>query len=223
MYQPPAFLVDDPTTILGSLRRAGFGHLVTVGDDAVPEASALPFLVDDEVTTVRAHLARANRHWRSIDGAGALLIVPGVDAYVSPRWYPSKATDPKVVPTWNYELVHLRGTVRVVDDGQGKLDIVRTLTDHHEALTGAGPGPAGGGPAWAVSDAPDDFVERQLRAIVGIELSVESVEANWKLSQNRPEADRVGVRDALTAGPEARSRETGALMADERPPLSGGS
>jgi len=223
MYQPPAFVVDDPNAVVEALRRASLGHLVTSvdrGPDSEPdsergsgpahglEATALPFLVDDDLTTVVAHVARANRHWRSMDGAEALLIVPGVDAYVSPRWYPSKADDPKVVPTWNYELVHLRGSIRLIEDPATKLEIVTALTDHHEAAT-AEPDTT----TWAVDDAPGDFIERQLRAIVGLELTITSVEAKRKLSQNRLEGDQAGVVAALSASTASRAAATGELMA----------
>lgn len=238
MYQPPAFAIEDPNAVVEAVRRAGFGHLVTTSHtaapDAVPEsasgsearaapsleATSLPFLIDDDLTVVRAHVARANRHWRSMEGAEALLIVPGVDAYISPRWYPSKAEDPKVVPTWNYELVHLRGSLRVIDDPAAKLDIVTALTDHHEAAT-VEPGTT----PWAVDDAPEDFIERQLRAIVGLELTVTTVEAKRKLSQNRSESDQAGVVTGLSASTDARAGSTGEVMARLRDPggASGGS
>lgn len=228
MYQPPAFVVEDRSIVLDLLRRRAFGHLVTAGPETGPgvEATAVPFVVDDELTTLRAHVARANRHWRSIGtGIEALLIVPGVDAYVSPRWYPSKADDPKVVPTWNYEVVHLRGPIRVVDDAEGKLDIVRALTDHNEAAT-----VEPGGTAWAVSDAPDDFITRQLRAIVGLALTIESIEATGKLSQNRAEPDRLGVIAGLAGSTDPTARATGERMATppsaewaaDEPPASAG-
>ncbi len=216
MYRPPAFRVDDVALVADLLRRAAFGHLVSTDPEGRLGSSSIPFVVDDQITRVRAHLARANPHWRHLDGADVLLIVPGVDTYISPRWYPSKADDPRVVPTWNYELVHLRGTVRVVDDPAATLEIVRALTDDHEARsTALGERP------WAVSDAPDEFVARQLRAIVGIEIAVDEVEATRKLSQNRSDLDRGGVVDALTGGPGGASAErperataTGRVMAD---------
>lgn len=213
MYQPASFVVEDRAVVLDALRHLAFGHLVTADAEFGIQATGVPFLVDDELTTIRAHLARANRQWRSIDGADALLIVPGVDTYVSPRWYPSKADDPRVVPTWNYELIHVRGTVRVVEDGPGKLEIVRDLTDHHEALSLSADAGVDG-PAWEVGDAPDAFIERQLRAIVGLELTIESIEAKRKLSQNRSEPDRLGVRAALAASPDDRSRVIGQQMTD---------
>ncbi len=211
MYQPPSFVVEDRAVILAALRHLAFGHLVTVAPDTGLQASAVPFLIDDELTVVRAHLARANRHWRAMVAAEpieALLIVPGVDTYISPRWYPTKADDPRAVPTWNYELLHLRGTIRIVDDDAGKLDIVRSLTEQHESAP-AGPGDE----IWAVSDAPEDFIERQLRAIVGLELVIESIDAKRKLSQNRTVTDHQGVVEALSASPDPRASATGQLMA----------
>jgi transcriptional regulator len=160
----------------------------------VIESSFVPFLVDrvDEGVVVRAHLARANKHHGAIgDGAEALLVVTGPDAYVSPNWYPSKAEHGKVVPTWNYSLVHLRGVLRVVDDRGVLLDIVRRLTDRHES-TQVQP--------WSIDDAPADYIDAQLRAIVGVEMVVTSVEGKAKLSQNRSDSDREGVRRGLAAG-----------------------
>jgi transcriptional regulator len=141
---------------------------------------------------VRAHLARANKHHGAIgDGAEALLVVTGPDAYVSPNWYPSKAEHGKVVPTWNYSLVHLRGVVRAVDDRGVLLDIVRRLTDRHESAQAQ---------PWSVDDAPADYIDAQLRAIVAVEMVVTSVEGKAKLSQNRSDSDREGVRRGLAAG-----------------------
>lgn len=216
MYLPPAFAIAEPAQVLERLRSVAFGHLVTAIDGA-PQATAVPFVVDDEVTTVRAHLAKANRHARALDGAEALLIVAGPDAYVSPRWYPSKADDPRVVPTWNYELIHVRGTVRLVDPAKTR-SIVEALTDHHEAATSS----TAGGPAWAVDDAPPDFIERQLRAIVGIELTVEQIDAKHKLSQNRSEPDRLGVLDALDRSSRPGANATAALMSPGAPRQRGG-
>ena len=100
-------------------------------------ATALPFLIDDELTLLRAHFARGNPHWRTIDGADGMMIVPSADAYVSPRWYPSKAVDGKVVPTWNYELVHLHGTIEIHDDAAWKRQVVEDLTVHNERRASA--------------------------------------------------------------------------------------
>lgn len=212
MYTPAAFTVDDRSEVVDALRRIAFGHLVTNGHDGSSTpgltATALPFVIDDGLATVRAHLARANRQWRSIDGTAGLLIVPGVDSYVSPRWYPSKAEHGKVVPTWNYELIQVQGTIEVHHDPDWKLALVSELTDLHEQRSTG----ADGGPPWKVTDAPAEFITGQLRAIVGVQLNVTGVEAKQKLSQNRPEPDRIGTSGALAASDDPADRAVAALM-----------
>jgi transcriptional regulator len=133
------------------------------------------------------HVARANPIWKSGDGP-ALAIFLGPHAYVSPNWYPSKAETGKAVPTWNYITVHARGTIRWIQDGEWLRANVTALAQAHEA----------GQPApWKVSDAPASYVDGLLRAIVGFELTIESLQGKYKLSQNRDAADRAGVRDAF--------------------------
>lgn len=188
MYVPAHFREEQPEVVLDLVRRTGFGHLVCCTADG-PSATPLPFLVDDAMTSVRAHLARANRLWR-LAPCRALLIVPVGDAYVSPTWYPSKSDDGRVVPTWNYEVVHLTGELVVHDDPAWIGRQIGDLTTWHESPRTA---------PWAVDDAPSDFVDGLVRAIVGIELVVDGVEAKRKLSQNRSEADRAGVVRGLRA------------------------
>ncbi len=188
MYTPGfnQMAADD---VLPMLRSVRFGHLVTSVDGLA--STPLPFLVDDDVSIVRAHFARANDHWRSIDGADALLVVPGHDGYISPQWYPSKLEHAKVVPTWNYGVIHIHGRIEVRDDAEWKLSVVSDLTDENE------PDVSGGTP-WEVNDAPDDFISKQLRAIVGVQLNVGRVEAKQKWSQNRNDADRIGAANGLS-------------------------
>lgn len=186
--------MESPAEILDALRRLSFGHLVTSGAGGQHlESTPLPFVIDDDLSEVRAHFARANPQWERIDGVAALLIVAGPDAYVSPRWYPSKIEHGRVVPTWNYEVIHVHGTVEICDETSWKLDVVTALTDHNESLVvdPAHPEP------WQVSDAPTSFTDAQLRAIVGVRLSITSIEAKQKLSQNRPIGDRAGVIQGL--------------------------
>lgn len=207
MFRPLAFDLDSRSEILGALQRTAFGHLVALGNDGL-DSTALPFVVDEGLSQVRAHFARANPHWRDIDGADALLIVPGTDGYVSPRWYPSKAEHGKVVPTWNYELIHVRGTISIHDDAEWKLRLVSDLTDHNEravtdpSLTAS----------WAVADAPADFIDKQLSAIVGVQLDITSIEAKRKLSQNKSDADRRGAIDGLARSSNPGDAELSAEM-----------
>ena len=192
----PRFNVMDADDVRPFVEAVATAQLVTVGDDGVPDATFLPVLWEGD--RLVGHLARANAHWRRIvDGSPALEIVTGRDTYVSPSWYAAKAEHGKVVPTWNYSVVHLRGTVVVHDDAAWVRSLVTRLTDRHESSR---PAP------WAVSDAPDDYIDKNLRPIVGVEMVVSSVEAKAKLSQNRSEADRAGVAVGLAADGRDPSR-----------------
>jgi transcriptional regulator len=219
MYVPAAFAMADRVELLAFLRDVAFGHLVTHGTTAHGpglSSTPLPFVIDDELTTLRAHFARGNPHWRTVDGADALLIVPGADAYVSPRWYPSKAVDGRVVPTWNYEVVHLHGTIEVHDAADWKRRIVDDLTVHNEARASS----VGHGRAWAVDDAPAEFIDQQLKAIVGFELHVTNVEAKRKLSQNKAESDQAGAADGLARSADPRDQRVGSLMTARPEPFT---
>ena len=192
----PRFNVMDADDVRPFVHAVAAAQLVTVGDDGVPDATFLPVLWEGE--RLVGHLARANGHWRRIvEGSQVLAIVTGPDAYVSPSWYAAKAEHGKVVPTWNYSVVHLRGTVVVHDDAAWVRSLVTRLTDRHESSR---PAP------WAVSDAPDDYIDKNLRPIVGVEMVVSSVEAKAKLSQNRSDADRAGVAVGLAADGRDPSR-----------------
>lgn len=138
---------------------------------------------------LRGHIARSNTFWRQVaPGAEVLAIFTGADAYVSPNWYPSKREHGKAVPTWNYATVHIKGTIRFIDDALWLREFVGSLTDVHEL---GRPG------RWHVSDAPADYIDGMLRAIVGFEIEVTSVVGKFKGSQNRSGADRTGVNAAL--------------------------
>ena len=210
MYSPDHFRVRDPTALLGAIRRIGAGHLVTVGPEG-PEASFVPLLISDDGTTVAGHLARANPQWRRTDTSHpALLTWVGPDTYVSPSWYPSKAEHGRVVPTWNFITVQARGEVRFHADAAWTRAQVSSLTDTHEA---------GLDPPWSLDDAPGAYVDGMLRAIVGFEVRVTSLEGKWKLSQNRSAADVAGV----VAGLRARTGDVrAAAVADQMSAVDGG-
>ena len=170
-------------------------------------ATHLPVLVDTgegEFGTVYAHLARANRQWQDLEqGAEALLVFPGADAYVSPSYYPSKADNPKVVPTWNYLAVHAYGPAEVVHDAAKLLTIVSRLTQRHEQ---------GRSEQWKVDDAPADYIDGMLRAIVGIRLPIARLQGARKLSQNRSAEDIAGVREGLGASTDYLDNQLAAQM-----------
>lgn len=194
MYAPPHFVADEGT-IAELLARAVTGDLV-IATPTGPTATFLPLLYEPEVGergSFLAHLARANDQWRTPALGEALLILHGPDAYVSPSWYPSKAEHGRVVPTWNYLVAHVYGRLVLHDDAAWLESLVRRLTTRHET---------GQEFPWSVSDAPAPFVAAQLRAIVGVELVIERVEAKAKWSQNRPERDVAGVIAGLEAAHE---------------------
>jgi transcriptional regulator len=190
MYIPAAFEERSVAVLHGLMRAHPFGLLVTSSAEVL-EADALPLLLDADRGvngTLRGHVARANPVWREAADRPVLLVFQGADGYVSPGWYASKADGGKVVPTWNYLVVQARGRLRVVDDAGWLRRLVGDLTRAHES---ARPEP------WAVEDAPADYIERMLGAIVGIEIVIDSLRGKWKLSQNRSEADRRGVQRGL--------------------------
>jgi len=184
VYLPHHFEMSD---VPGFLAAHPAALLVTSAAGGYPSATLMPYLLDADRCLM--HMARANEHWQLIEpGSPALAVVQGAQSYVSPSSYPSKARHGRVVPTWNYSAVHLTGRVTVHDDVTWLRDLVTRLTDRHEH---GRPDP------WAVTDAPAKYVDGQLRAIVGIELVVERVEAKAKLSQNRDAEDRAGVLSFL--------------------------
>lgn len=196
MYQPPGFAETDEDVMRALIAAHPLGLLISASPEGV-EANPIPFLVsvNDGLTRLRAHLARANQQWKHIrDGASVLVVFQGADTYVTPSWYRSKAEHGKVVPTWNYAMVQARGTASVEQDPEWLGAQVRELTDHHEA---------GRPTPWKVEDAPEKFVTAQLRGIVGLDIAVTELTGKWKVSQNRPESDREGVEAGLMETGEA--------------------
>jgi transcriptional regulator len=191
MYIPAHFAADD-ATVHELLTRHGAADLITLTADGLL-ATMLPFAYEPATGprgALYGHVARNNDQWRKPAQGESLAIVRGPDAYVSPSWYAAKAEHGRVVPTWNYTVVHTYGELIVHDDPDWTGALVRRLSDKHE----------GGRPApWSVDDAPAAFVTGQLRAIVGVELRISRIEAKWKLSQNRSAADVDGVVAGLRA------------------------
>jgi len=210
MYLPKHFEETRVEVLHGLVRAHPLGALVTLGADGL-EANHIPFEIDSDPApfgTLRGHVARANPVWRELSrGADALAIFQGAATYVSPSWYPTKQEGGKVVPTWNYAVVHAYGPLRAVDDPAWLRAFVERLTNRHESGRTA---------PWHVTDAPADYVDKMVTAIVGIELPVTRLLGKWKTSQNRPARDRAGVVAGLEqdGGDAARAmaalvRETG--------------
>ena len=197
MYIPASFAASDQV-VRDLLTNHGAADLITATSDGLL-ATFLPFLYDPAVGehgSLLGHVARNNDQWRREALGDALVVVHGPDAYVSPAWYASKAEHGRVVPTWNYLTAHVYGELVVHDDPIWVEDLVRRLTERHERSRAE---------PWSVDDAPPRFVSGQLRAIVGLELRINRVEAKAKLSQNRPEADIDGVIAGLAASGDTAS------------------
>lgn len=200
MYVPAAFAEEDPTLIAAFLVEHPMAQLVTMTADGLV-ATPMPMLYEPATAglgSLVGHVARANKQWsEAAPDVEALAIFTGPNAYVSPNWYASKAEHGKVVPTWNYETVHIRGMFIAHDETEWKRALVTRLTERHESRFEA---------PWAVADAPADYIESMLKAIVGIELQITSIQAKRKLSQNRPEPDVAGTIAGLTAAGGASAR-----------------
>jgi transcriptional regulator len=221
MYLPRHFSWTDLAEIGSFVDAAQSAQLVTF-DGTRPVATLLPVIWDrpqqsgngsgpDEAADpagygrLLGHVAIANPQWKgAAPGAEALAIVSGPEAYISPSWYEAKTRHGRVVPTWNYETVHLTGPVTFHQDSEWLRALVTRLTRRHEG---------GREHPWAVTDAPPDYIDGQLRAIVGVELTITSVEAKQKLSQNRSELDREGVVTGLRDEPGAGNAAIAGLMA----------
>jgi transcriptional regulator len=205
MYNPPHFQEQRTEVLQQLLREHALAAVITMGPEGLI-ANHVPLILDAEtgpLGTLRGHVSRINPQWRdSLPHVAALAIFQGPSSYITPSWYPSKQQTGKVVPTYNYIVVHAHGPLRTYEDPELLLDNVRSLTELHEE-----PFPQ----RWSVADAPPDFIREQLKGIVGIEIPISRLEGKWKVSQNRVPADRQGVMDGLRAAGDVKSL----AMADE--------
>jgi transcriptional regulator len=190
MYQPAHFQQTDAAVWQALVHAQPFATLVTPAGAGFT-ADHLPLEFDAASNRLQGHVARANPLWREAQGREVLAIFHGPQAYITPSWYAAKQEHGKVVPTWNYAVVHLHGRLEAVEDTTWLRGLVERLTTRHEAARAQ---------PWAVADAPADYIEQMLKAIVGIRIEVSRVEAKWKLSQNRSAADRAGVEQGLAQG-----------------------
>jgi transcriptional regulator len=191
MYVPGHFQETRIDVLQALIDRNPLGTLVAVTGEGLT-ANHIPMraqLQDGGRGWLRGHIARGNSLWRELkDESAVLAIFTGADHYISPTWYPSKQEHGKAVPTWNYATVHLQGTIRFIDDAAWLRDFVTSLTEVHEG---------GRANRWHVSDAPPDYLEAMLRAIVGFEIGIVRTIGKFKGSQNRSIEDRAGARAGL--------------------------
>jgi transcriptional regulator len=210
-YPPKAFRETDLAVLHEQIAGCGLAMLITQSEEG-PLVSHLPLLLDrgdGPMGTLLGHVARTNPQWQASDFARpAVAVFMGPDAYVSPSWYESKRTDGRVVPTWNYVAVHARGRLEPFEDAAQLKAVVSRLTDRQEGRLAA---------PWHVTDAPEDFIARMLKGIVGLRLAIEALEGRRKLSQNRAEADRHGVAAALRGSADPSDQAVAALMERTQP------
>lgn len=193
MYVPSHFSETDSSVLHDLINTRPLGTWITQGEGELV-VNHIPFFLDvssSEHGTLVGHVARANKVWKSFSRTiPSVVVFQGPQAYISPSWYPSKQTDGKVVPTWNYVVAHAHGMPRIVEDRTRLLEIVRTLTDLHEGSQDA---------PWKVADAPADFIDALSAAIVGIEIPISKLTGKWKVSQNRQRDDKIGTAAGLAA------------------------
>jgi transcriptional regulator len=207
MYQPPHHREERLDVQHALIRAHPLGALITFGADGL-SANLIPFILDTAATpngTLKGHLARANRQWRDFDpSVEALVIFQGVESYITPSWYAAKREHGKVVPTWNYATVQVHGLMRAIEDRDWLAGQIAALTRENEGKRTE---------PWSVTDAPEQFVASQIKGIVGIEIPISRIEGKWKVSQNRPEADREGVIDGLREAGDESADAMAALVA----------
>ncbi len=205
MYTPEIFREKDSDAITAMIRSCGLATLVTNTSQGLT-ATPMPMLFaedEGEHGVLHGHIARVNPQWKESVADEALVIFQGPNAYITPAWYATKAETGKVVPTWNYVAVHAYGTVEFYHDSERLLEVVTRLTDLHEA---------GRPNKWSLNDAPTNYVEGQLRAIVGVRIPIRRIDAKKKLSQNQPDKNRAGVKVGLAESPFEGDRQIGEII-----------
>jgi transcriptional regulator len=210
MYNPSSFAEHDVAVMHDFIEAHPFGALVTTSSSGL-FATHLPLVLDRQLGphgTLQGHIARANPHHEVAgDGSEALVLFTGADSYVTPSMYASKARHGKVVPTWNYVAVHAHGTLRFVREPDALRVHLARLTARHETSRRQ---------PWSITDAPADYIEKQLVAIVGVEIEITRLEGKWKMSQNRPAEDVDGVIEGLSASDDPREREVAEIVRERR-------
>lgn len=190
MYLPVQFRETDRASLLGFLAAHPLGLCISTGPSGL-QATPLPLVIHETGDELRmtVHFARGNAQWRDLEQSGeCLIVVQGVDGYVSPSWYPTKQVTHEHVPTWNYDMVQIRGTARVTDDAEWLRAHVAQLTNQHESVRSE---------PWDVSQAPEPYLEQMIRGIVGCEIVVTEVQGKWKMNQNRLPEDAAGAYAGL--------------------------
>ncbi|MCV2369067.1 FMN-binding negative transcriptional regulator [Roseateles oligotrophus] len=209
MYIPPYHAETDLDTVQSLIDAQPLGAWVTLSPDGLI-ANHIPFILDrsrGEFGVLRAHVSRANTVWQRFSTEqDSLVMFQGPQSYITPSWYPTRLSEGKVVPTWNYAVVHAHGRPRAIEDPRWILQLLKDLTEHSEA---------GQAMPWKVADAPQEFIERLARAVVGIEIPITKLQGKWKLSQDEAMPDRLGTVAGLAALGDANSLALARLVEEQ--------
>jgi transcriptional regulator len=212
MYIPAHFEETRIEILHELMRNHPLATLVTLGSNGL-NANHIPLELDPEPTpfgTLRGHVARANPVWQDFNAdVEAMVIFQGANSYISPSWYATKKETGKVVPTWNYAVVHAYGALKIIEDKEWLRNLIERLTNHHEAEKET---------PWKVSDAPENYINPLLNAIVGIEIPITKISGKWKVSQNQSHANRIGVIDGLRELKEENAETIAAVIESHAPP-----
>lgn len=214
MYIPKHFDETDHDTMFQLMQNYPLGTLITIEQDEI-NANHIPFeiVIPNEAApfgTLRAHVARANPVWKNLNRIhDALVVFQGPQAYITPAWYEEKKLSGKAVPTYNYAVVHAYGQIQIRDDMQWLRQHLDSLTDKNERKQTT---------PWKLDDAPSDYLQKMMRAIVGIEIPLTRINGKWKTSQNRSEQDRINIAAGLRANQDATAHGMAELVALQRPP-----
>jgi len=209
MYIPKHFQQQDHEALCDLIKQHPLATLV-VNSNSGLSANHIPLRLAHNSSSdivLQGHIAKANPLWKE-KPEEALAIFQGTDAYISPNWYPTKQEHGKVVPTWNYVAVHASGKIQFINDRSWKLSFLHSLTTEHESSQEQ---------PWAISDAPKDFIEKMLDAIVGFEIAVHELNGKWKVSQNQVEKNQAGVIDGLSASSDTKAITLASVMAQHTP------
>ncbi len=205
MHIPKIFRQENVEELISVIEEYSFATLLTYSGGGM-DATHLPVVLEsvDEKLILKAHIAKANPLWKKVrEGSDVLVIFNGPNCYVSPSHYPTKKQHGRAVPTWNYVVVHVRGTMSFVTDPDWIYDVIDVLTAKHEASSSS---------PWSMSDAPREYIQRMLPAIVGVEIEVKTLEGQWKLSQNQPNANQQGVIEGLSSIDDPASQSVASMV-----------
>nr|WP_067296132.1 FMN-binding negative transcriptional regulator [Marinobacterium profundum] len=205
MHNPKNFQQHNRAQLEGLIRDYPFATLITHSESGL-EANHLPTLIceKDGRKVLQAHIAKVNPLWKTVaDGSDVLVVFNGPNCYISPNHYPTKQETGKAVPTWNYVVVHVKGVMSYIQDKDWLLGMINRLTEQHEAEQET---------PWSTADAPEEFIQKMLPAIVGLEIEITAITGQWKLSQNQPERNRLGVIAGLSCEREEQYRKIAELV-----------